>query len=138
MRQRVEPIEPRAAISILVAEDDQIIRTLFHAIIRKIFPDVAVHLAEDGRAGVELFNTYAPQIVITDINMPGMNGIQLARAIRSLEPATRIIVISAYDEAEFCKAFDEIGVDDYLVKPIALEKLVAAIERCIAQIAPAS
>lgn len=134
----MDPIQPTGAISILVAEDDKIIRTLFHAIIQKKFPDVAVYLAEDGRAGVELFNKHAPQIIITDINMPGMNGIQMAREIRSIEPATRIIVVSAYDEAEFCKAFDEIGVDDYLVKPIALEKLVAAIERCIAQVAPAS
>lgn len=138
MRQQLETTQPRDAISILVAEDDEIIRTLLDGIIRKKFPDVSVFLAEDGRVGVELFRKHAPQIVITDINMPGMNGIEMAREIRSTGAATRIIVASAYDDAEFYAAFDKIGISAFIVKPINFEKFFAAIEGCIAEVIPAS
>ena len=134
-RESAQPSEE--AISILVAEDDKIVRKLLGAIIARKFPEVTVYLAENGRAGLELFKGHRPQIVITDINMPEMDGFQMVDAIRSIEAETKILVITAYDTSDYCKKFDRMGVEDFIVKPIAFEKLFVAIERCLAEIAPA-
>lgn len=138
MRQQLETTQPSGTVSILLAEDDKIIRTLLKTIIHQRFPAVPVFLAENGWAGVELFTRHAPKIVITDINMPGMNGIEMAREIRSIGAATRIIVVTAYDEAEVYAAFNKIGIDAFIVKPISFEKFFAAIEECLAEVALAS
>jgi YesN/AraC family two-component response regulator len=130
--QKPEFVQPsEEVVSILVAEDDRIVRTLLGAIISKKFPDIAVHLAEDGRAGLELFKSHRPQLVITDINMPEMDGFQMVEAIRSIEAGTRILVVTAYDTSYYCEKFDKMGIKDYIVKPIAFEKLFAAIENCL-------
>jgi YesN/AraC family two-component response regulator len=127
MNQQLESVQ---AISILVAEDDKIVRNLLGLIIAKKFPAVTVYLAEDGRAGLELFKSHRPQLVITDINMPGMDGFQMVNAIRSIEAGTKILVVTAYDTSDYCEKFDKIGIEDYIVKPIAFERLFAAIEKC--------
>ena len=127
----------KGTISLLLAEDDKIVRTLLRAVILKQFPDITVHLAEDGKAGVDLFQQHAPQIVITDVNMPVMDGIQMSRKIRSLRAATKIIVVTAYDNSDCCEKFDEIGVEDFIVKPFTFEKLFAAIEKCLLEVASA-
>jgi len=118
------------AISLLVAEDDKIVRHLLSLIIPKKFPDTVVHLAENGRAGLDLFERHTPRIVLTDINMPVMNGIQMSRQIRALKPDAKIIVLTAYQGSEYTEQFDEIGVESYLAKPIVFEKLFIAIENC--------
>jgi YesN/AraC family two-component response regulator len=138
MSQKLESVQPsEEAISILVAEDDEIVRKLLGAIIARKFPEVTVYLAENGRAGLELFKGHRPPIVITDINMPEMDGFQMVDAIRSIEAETKILVITAYDTSDYCEKFDRMGVEGYIVKPIAFEKLFVAIERCLAGIVPA-
>lgn len=128
----MEPIQPKkGTISILVAEDDKIVRTLLKVIIPRKFPDATIYLAEDGRMGVELFKEHAPPIVITDINMPVMDGIEMAGEIRSMSAAARIIVVTAYEDSDFYEKFDQIGIDDYIIKPIVLEKLFTAIEKSV-------
>jgi YesN/AraC family two-component response regulator len=131
MRKKMESVQPsEEAISILVTEDDKIVRNLLAAIITKKFTNVTVYLAENGRVGLELFKCHRPQIVITDINMPEMDGLQMVNAIRSIEAETKILVVTAYDTSDYCKKFDKIGIEDYIVKPIAFKRLFAAIERC--------
>ena len=117
-------------ISLLVAEDDKIVRHLLDLIIPKLFPDAVVYLAENGRAGLELFDRHRPRIVLTDINMPVMDGVQMAREIRALKPDTKIIVLTAYHGSEYREQFDEIGIESYLAKPIVFENLFTAIENC--------
>jgi YesN/AraC family two-component response regulator len=139
MKPAVEAIPPSSdAISLLVAEDDMTVRILLKAIINKKFPGATVHLAENGRAGVDLFKLHQPEIVITDISMPVMDGIQMAREIRALRAAAKIIVISACDEAHYCEIFGQIGIEDFIVKPIMLVRLLAVIEKCLDEVPPAS
>jgi YesN/AraC family two-component response regulator len=137
MNRKLESVQPsEEAISILVAEDDEVIRKLLGAIIARKFPEFTIYLAENGRAGLELFRSHRPHLVITDINMPEMDGFQMVEAIRSIEAETKILVVTAYDTSDYCKKFDRMGVEDYIVKPIAFDKLFGAIEKCLAGIAP--
>src|SRR6266581_6846840 len=129
LQQAVPPI------SILIAEDEELVRKLLCSAIPFRFPDIAIHFAENGRIGVELFIEHTPDIVITDINMPEMDGFQMAGKIKSIKADTKIIVITANCDTGYRNKFSEIGYDDYLLKPLEFGKLFAAIDRCIAVIA---
>jgi YesN/AraC family two-component response regulator len=94
------------------------------------FPGVTVYTAEDGQMGLELFKEHTPEIVISDINMPVMDGIEMAGNIKAIKPDTRFIVLTGYSEKDYLEKFSAIGFCDYIIKPVDLDKLFAAIEKC--------
>jgi len=120
--------------SMLVVEDDESAREVLCLMLMKKFPGFAVHAAENGKIGVELFKTYKPEIVITDVNMPVMDGIQMAGEIKSLKSDTKFIVLTAYNEKIFFQKFTQIGFSAYILKPIEFKKLFAALEKCISEL----
>ena len=117
---------PKGA-TILVVEDDRAANDITCRMIAMEFPDAVVHSAENGALGEELFKRHAPDLVITDVSMPVKNGIELARTVKALKPETGFIVLSAYNEKIFQEKFRELGIHTYLLKPIDLEQLLAAI-----------
>jgi len=121
-------------ISILIAEDEELVRKFLGSAIPYRFPDIAIHFAENRRIGVELFIEHTPDIVITDISMPEMDGFQMAGKIKSMKADTKIIVITANCDKSYLDKFNEIGCEDYLLKPVKFSTLFAAIDRCIAGI----
>lgn len=88
--------------------------------------------AENGEAGLALFRERRPDIVITDITMPVMSGLAMIRGVRSLAAETPVIVTTAYGDSSYLVEAIEIGVDRYIMKPIDLEKLFAALQQCAA------
>jgi len=124
-------------ISLLVVEDDDESREILVAILSRKFPDVTVYSANNGRTGLELFKTHTPDIVITDINMPELNGLQMADKIRAIRPDIKLIVLTADTgkatmENSVGKGFE---VDHYILKPVDFGVLFAVIEQCIGEIA---
>jgi YesN/AraC family two-component response regulator len=107
---------------------------MLDALIRRKFPGMPLYLAENGRIGVELFEAHAPEIVITDIIMPEMDGVEMAIAISSLKPDTKFIVVSGYNTPGYLEQFSKIGSKFFLKKPIIFKELFAAIEDCIAEL----
>jgi YesN/AraC family two-component response regulator len=99
------------------------------------FPKASIYSTNNGRAGVELFRKYTPGIVITDIQMPDMDGIEMAGEIKAIKPDTKFIVVTAYGNTSYYEKFNKIGFHDFLSKPIEFAKLYAAIETCLAEIA---
>lgn len=83
--------------------------------------------AVDGTEAWRMFNEENPEIILTDIRMPGMNGIDLARAILERSPRSRILVISGHDEFSYAKACLEIGVSGYILKPTPPEEILQAV-----------
>ncbi|MDR3581202.1 MAG: response regulator [Oryzomonas sp.] len=122
------------AVSLLIMEDDPVARMAIGRLIAIRFPDIAVITADNGRMGVELFKEHAPEMVITDINMPVMDGFQAAGEIKSIRGDTRFIVITGHSDEHYLERFSDIGCLAYIIKPINFEKLSAAIERCRAEI----
>jgi YesN/AraC family two-component response regulator len=116
--------------SILFVEDDTIVCHSVGRVLARQFPEATVYTAENGLAGLELFKEHTPGIVVTDINMPVMDGIEMAGAIRTIRPDTKIIVITGYSDKNYLERFIEIGFVDYIVKPVDFGKLFAAIEKC--------
>lgn len=121
-------------IALLYAEDDQVTRNVLTLIFARKFPGMQLHVAENGRAGLELFRKHTPAIVITDINMPELDGIQMAREIKAIHPDTVIIVISAYSDTHYLMNAIEIGISHYIMKPIDHKKLFSVMEKSIARI----
>jgi len=120
--------------SLLVVEDDTMVCLAIGRMIARQFPDATVYTAENGQIGLEIFKEHSPEIVITDINMPVMDGIEMAGKIKSIKVDTKFIVLTGYSDKNYLERFSEIGFDDYIVKPVELRKLFAAIEKCRAEI----
>lgn len=125
----------RNSISILIVEDEKVILEVMEVMVSRKFPDIAIYLAENGKVGVELYKIHTPEIVITDIKLPVMDGIQMAGEIKSMNRGAKFIVLTAFSNTSYYEKFNEIGFHDFLPKPIEFDKLFAAIEKCIAEIA---
>jgi YesN/AraC family two-component response regulator len=123
----------RPGVSLLFVEDDPVIINLFGRMIPAKFPDVEFHMAENGKIGLEFFKKRMPQIVITDIRMPVMDGITMVAEIKALCPATIIIIVAANCDADYL--LNDNDIDHCVSKPINYKILFAIIEKCIAGIA---
>ena len=124
----------KSILQILIAEDDAPTRDLLGAIIARKFPDIAICLVDNGREGVKMFKQLAPKIVITDIKMPEMDGIEMADQIKSICPDTKFIVLTAFNSKFYFTKFKDIGFNAYVTKPIEFPKLFDAINKCIAEV----
>lgn len=121
-------------IKLLITEDNDDAREVTRLIIARKFPEITFYLAENGRKGVELFKEHGADIVITDINMPIMDGYQMAVEIKAIKAATRFILLTAYNDKRYLNKFKDIGINHYISKPVQFVKLYAAIEESIADI----
>jgi signal transduction histidine kinase len=88
-----------------------------------------VHTASDGKAGIRLCETVLPQIVITDIRMPGMNGIQVLEEIKRLNPDIEVIVFSAFGEMDLAIRALQLDASDFITKPVNDDALHMALKR---------
>jgi diguanylate cyclase (GGDEF)-like protein len=129
----IPPFEQPAA-TLLYVEDDNLTQELVIQILRSKFPQITLLLAENGKAGFDLFAKNRPDIVVTDIHMPIINGIQMAKKIRELDRDAQIIILSAAEEVNNILEAIDIGINHYVLKPISLEKFIAAIECCLDKI----
>lgn len=90
-----------------------------------------VATAQNGKTALEAVRQFKPDIVLTDIRMPGIDGLELIRTIREEVPNTVCIVFSGYNEYDYVKTAINLGVIDYLEKPITLEKIREAINKAV-------
>ena len=112
-------------LSILLVEDDPTaLATLKQYFTRY---GATVLTADNGRAGFEMFEEKRPQLVISDIRMPGEDGISMVTAIRKIDPDVGVIIVSAHNEPQVLLQSIDVGVTKYLVKPVDLGALRAAV-----------
>lgn len=90
--------------------------------------------ASDGELAYPMILKEKPDILITDIKMPFMNGLELSRMIKQELPDIKILILSGYDDFEYAKEAIQIGVTDYLLKPISSEKLLQVLQKLNEQI----
>ncbi len=84
--------------------------------------------ATSGEQGLAFLNQHAVDLLITDISMHGMTGIELALAARKMQPGIHILIISGYGEFEYAQGAIQAGVHDYLLKPVSISKMVAILQ----------
>ncbi|MEA3512085.1 MAG: response regulator [Campylobacterota bacterium] len=112
--------------TILYVEDEAGIREQLSKFLNYFAKELFV--AKDGQEGLELFKKHKPDIVVSDIKMPNMNGIEMALAIKEINPKQHIIFTTAHSESGFFMEAIDMQVDGYILKPINLEKLEYKIE----------
>jgi two-component system, response regulator YesN len=83
--------------------------------------------AGNGKEAMELFEKMEPDVLITDISMPYMNGLELAEWVKKTYPITRIIILTGYDEFEYAKQAIRLQVDEYVLKPFSGNQLTETI-----------
>jgi len=114
-------------LSILYVEDDEEIRELLSRFLARRVG--TLHTATNGQEGVQAFLEHHPDVVVTDIKMPVMDGLEMASTIKSSSREVPIIVITAYSERDYFMRAIEIGVDQYVTKPVNTDTLLEAIHK---------
>ena len=94
-----------------------------------------VRTADSGRAGMETFRTWLPDLVITDLSMPGFDGLELCSRIRQISQVPILVLSVKEDEPTKVKAFD-LGADDYVSKPFGMAELTARVRALLRRSAP--
>lgn len=123
-------------IKLMIVDDEQIVRDGIRFIIEKNFENQIeiVDMARTGREAIEKYEEWRPNLVLMDIQMPGINGIDALRAIKEQNPGAKCIIISAYEQFEYAKQAVELGVKEYILKPINKNKLVDTVSRVLKEI----
>ncbi|GBG09254.1 DNA-binding response regulator [Paenibacillus agaridevorans] len=115
-------------MNILVVDDEEVIRSGVERTIRKAFPQHRVVMADSPEAAVELLKSLPIDLVLTDVLMPGMTGLELIEISRGRHSHIKWIVISAYSEFAYAKEAVRLGAKDYLLKPIGKDTLIGKIK----------
>lgn len=118
-------------LAILYVEDDESTRRATTLILKRRYSQITLLSACNGKEGLEIFRLNKPGIVITDIVMPEMDGLQMAKEIKSIVSGAQIIVTSASADMEHVIGGIEIDRCHYICKPVNVDKLFAAIDGCI-------
>ncbi len=87
--------------------------------------------ASNGTEGLRLFIQHAPQLILLDINLPVMNGLELAQAIKAHDSQAKIAMITGYDYVDYAISALKIGVDDYILKPVSKQDVTDVIAKLI-------
>lgn len=120
--------ESRQNISVLYVEDDAAVREQLARVLSG--RGYCLTVAEDGEQGLSLFRGLNHDIVLTDIMMPRLNGLEMARAIRVISPETQIVCMTAFSDTNCLIEAIDIGVNQFVLKPVELRQLFTALDRC--------
>jgi len=120
---------------ILIVDDDSRVTNALRRTLT--YEGYHVSTALDGRTALEFARTKSPDLIILDLMLPGINGFEVCRRLRAAENGVAILMLTARDAIADRVAGLEIGADDYLVKPFALEELLARVKALLRRHSPA-
>src|SRR5438445_357598 len=114
-------------ISVLLADDHTVVRQGLRALLAAEEDIDIVGEAENGRQAIQLAKKLLPQVVVMDIAMPVLNGLEATRQITRALPSTKVLILSSYSDDEYVQQLTEAGAAGYLVKQTAANDLLKAI-----------
>lgn len=121
--------------SLMVCDDEQIMIESVRHIVEKEFSNIRIiATARSGREAIEKTLMIKPDIILTDIRMPGINGLEAIREIKKVHNDVKIVIVSVYEFFEYAKQAVELGVSEYLIKPVKKERLVETLQRIVDQL----
>jgi DNA-binding NarL/FixJ family response regulator len=121
-------VKPDSEIRILLAEDHTLVRAGIRSLLDRIGGMTVVAEASDGTEAVRLARKHQPQLVVMDIGMAGLNGLEATRRIRSDNPEARILILSMHANEQYVHQALQAGASGYLLKDAATEELELAIQ----------
>lgn len=115
-------------MKIVIVEDEIRIREGLMKLLERIDPNFqVVGEAENGKIGLELVLDRKPDLIITDVQMPLMDGLEMLRCLREKQPLPKVIILSAYSEFSYAQQAIKLGVSEYLIKPIMINELTQTL-----------
>lgn len=114
----------------VVVEDEILIREGLCKLMQKMFPDIIIEgRAGNGQEGLQYIKEYQPDLVITDIKMPVMDGLEMLAKVQEAGLFPKVVVLTAYSEFEYAKQAVKLGVCDYIIKPVVVPEFVKTIRK---------
>jgi len=114
-------------LSLLYVEDDEGIRTFMHSLLQSFFS--TIHIANNGQEALDIYQNNKVDIILSDIAMPIMDGIELSQKIKEINPLQHIIITSAFEESEYFIQLINIGVNKFILKPPSNQQLFETLIR---------
>ena len=122
-------------IRLLIADDEKLEReALAEMVARRFEHEVVLELAENGRKAADTAVLWGADLILMDIEMPGMSGLDAARAVLVQRPGCRVIFVTAYSLFQYAHEAVHLGACDYLLKPVDPDELEASIRRAMRQV----
>jgi two-component system, NarL family, invasion response regulator UvrY len=119
-------------LSILLVDDHPVVRQGLRQILREEFKEVVIGEAGEGLEAIAQAQRRAWDIVILDIGIPGMSGLEVLKEIREIRPQTRVLVLTMYPEEQYANRFLRCGASGYMTKDRARSELVSAVRTVLA------
>lgn len=117
-------------IKILIVDDEEIIRDGISKKIQRVMPEASVvGKAQDANEGLEVIKSCNPNIIIVDICMPEIDGLEFISMAKEINKNLKFIIVSGYDNFEYARRGIRLGVEDYLLKPLENEQLKSVLEK---------
>ncbi len=113
-------------ISVLFVDDEEYVVEMVQAMLSKRYENI--YVAYNGEEGLQQFKTHKPDVVITDLTMPIMNGFEMIKEIKEIDPDTYFIVASAHNEANYLIDSINLGIQNYLIKPLKIDSVTKFID----------
>ena len=122
-------------IRLLIADDEKLEREALAELVQRRFErDVVLEVAENGRKAADTAVLWGADLILMDIEMPGMSGLDAARAVLAQRPSCRVIFVPAYSLFQYAHEAVHLGACDYLLKPVDPDELEASVRRAMRQI----
>lgn len=122
-------------IRLLIADDEKLEREALAELVQRRFErEVVLEVAENGRKAADTAVLWGADLILMDIEMPGMSGLDAARAVLAQRPSCRVIFVTAYSLFQYAHEALHLGACDYLLKPVDPDELEASVRRAMRQI----
>lgn len=122
-------------IRLLIADDEKLEREALAELVQRRFErEVVMEVAENGRKAADTAVLWGADLILMDIEMPGMSGLDAARAVLAQRPSCRVIFVTAYSLFQYAHEAVHLGACDYLLKPVDPDELEASVRRAMRQI----
>lgn len=120
--------KPETDLNILVADDHALFRLGMKALLSGHFGEAQIRVAEDGAQAMELVEQKEPDVVLTDIDMPRVDGFELVRRLKQDHPSVKVIAVSMHRREQYQNEMFKLDCDGYLTKDTGLDELLRAID----------
>ncbi len=121
-------------VKILIVDDEQVERDGLEAILKSHFNQHEFKQAENGRRAIELANEWLPDLVLMDIKMPGINGLEAIETISAANPRMKFVMITAFDTFDYARQALRLRVKDYILKPSKADVIISKVNEILQEI----
>ncbi|WP_457748381.1 diguanylate cyclase [Sulfurimonas sp.] len=120
------------SVSILYVEDEENVRAMLSRFLQRFCQKL--YVAKDGQEGLELYKKHNPDIIISDIKMPKMSGLEMIKEIKQINPSQLVLLLSAHSDSEYLFDAINLNVDGYILKPVDLDAVNEKLRNLIIRI----